>query len=171
MQTKVLVPNLSAVHQQSLKVGELLPPGYFWEFSTEPGCCPCEALGQIIAVSWPPLSVCSTSLFATLFPNACCCPPAHHERGVVPWRSCPGQAEEPWAAGTATVLRQLCKALGSEPAPRSSCCCPSTSPTSGALAAAFLQQIHEYFYFCRWTGTEPSLICPMKIKPLSSALL
>lgn len=93
MQTKVLVPNLPAVHQQSLKAGELLPPGHFQEFSTKPAApVKVKALGQIMAVAWESLQGLLQLPLATLFPNAWCCLPAQHS----PRREglCPGEAAQ-----------------------------------------------------------------------------
>lgn len=143
MQTEVLVPNLSAIHQQSLKAGELLPRGHFWEFSTKSAPVKGKALGQIIAVAWPPLRICSSSHL----PAFSQMPDVFSQHTTAPGCALENLPRVFRGAGTATVLRQLCKAVGIEPAPRKPCCCPSISSVSGALAATFLQQSHEYFYF------------------------
>lgn len=118
-----------------------------WEFSTMPGCC-CE--GQSFRSDHP----CGLASFqgllqlllATLFPNAWIWLPAHHS----PTREglCPGGAaqgsQELWTAVPARVLR-LCRAVGSQPASRRSCCCPGTSSVSGALAAPFCSKFMNIF--------------------------
>lgn len=113
-------------------------------------CCPCEGesfrsdhgcglglpSGSAPAPTCHPFPKCLVLLPSTAQPQ---------ERGVVSWRSCPGQSGQPWAAVTALVLRQLCKA-GREPAPRSSCCCPAPPPCLGHFLLPFCSKLMNIFF-------------------------
>lgn len=124
-----------------------------------------KALGQIIAVVCPPLRVCSSS-HCHPFPKCLLLspsPPQPHERGAVPWRSCPGQSEEPWAAVTATVLRQLCKGVSQHQ--RGPAAAPAPLPRLGHLLLPFCSKVMNIFIFLDELAQSPASYVPQKLNP------
>lgn len=165
----VLVPNLSAVHYQSLDAEELLPSGHFQGFSTKPGCCPCEResfrsdhcrdLISLQGLLQLPLATLSQ------VPGVASQHTTAPRKRDCALENCPGQSGEPWAAATATMLRQLCKAVGSEPAPRSPAAALTPPLCLGHLLLPFCKKVINILFFLDELAQSPALYVLQKLNP------